>query len=191
MRMAALRAATASQHACLERDLNLLRDDLSPGHYCTLLERFYGYYDPWERNAAALLGSPEPPFFASRRKTPLLREDLRFWGRSDRVLADLPRCTDLPVLHTLPGLLGSMYVLEGATLGGQLLARQFERTLGLRDGHGYAFFRSYGSEVGRRWREFGAVVEDFASPGAEPEMTRAAQQTFATLHRWLCAREGV
>jgi heme oxygenase len=99
--------------------------------------------------------------------------------------AELPTCLDLPRLETAAEVLGSMYVLEGATLGGRFVARHLECILGLSDGLGYSFFRPYGEELGRMWQAFGEVISAHSSPEADPAIIASAVETFESLGRWL------
>ena len=46
------------------------------------------------------------------------------------------------------------YVLEGSTLGSQLLAAHFERLLAVRPHEGGTFFSGYGAATGSMWRAF-------------------------------------
>ena len=178
-----LREETRSAHEAIERDLDDLRAHSSMDRYRVLLARFFGFYADWEPNVAASLADEN--FFAPRRKTALLQRDLVSLGYSVEAISALPRCPDLPTLTGLSEALGSVYVLEGATLGGQIISRRLERDLGLSEGRGYGFFRSYGREVGTMWRAFGERV--LALPAdAGDACVRSAQLTFARLHGWLC-----
>ena len=84
-----------------------------------------------------------------------------------------------------------MYVFEGATLGGVMVARHVEDTFGFRDGVGYSFHRSYGPRVGEMWRAFGKVLLDVAAGTGErdphaaaDEIVAGASDTFDALCRW-------
>jgi len=180
--MARLKAATAAHHRDLERRLPLAREDLTLGGYRGVLARFLGFYEPWEDRASAVLAGPLPGFFGPRRKVPRLRDDLRWLG----VDPGRPRrCPGLPPLDDPARVLGSMYVLEGATLGGGFVARHLERTLGLSGGLGTSFFRPYGADVGRMWADFGRTLEGHAPPGADGTIIASAVATFEALGRWL------
>jgi heme oxygenase len=77
-------------------------------------------------------------------------------------------------------------VLEGATLGGQLIARHVIPLLGLAPDAGAAFFTSYGAEVGARWRSLGEFLR--RQLGREADVQRAAGaacDTFGKLDCWL------
>jgi heme oxygenase len=92
----------------------------------------------------------------------------------------------MPDLSGVSRILGSMYVLEGSTLGGQIIARHFRRHVaGLEDGRGCSFFECYGPDVGTRWREFQGVLRAHSSPSADDTMVAAAGETFVLLQSWL------
>jgi heme oxygenase len=81
-----------------------------------------------------------------------------------------------------------MYVLEGATLGGQLMARAAQQHLGISVASGGAFFFSYGPDLGHMWKSFGTLVQDYAtSDPIANTIVAAACDTFETLDRWLNA----
>ena len=82
--------------------------------------------------------------------------------------------------------LGSMYVIEGSTLGGAVIAQAVERNLGLSAGTGCAYFRSYGRETARMWKSFGAVLLAASSPETDDLIVGAAKTTFAVMQDWLC-----
>jgi heme oxygenase len=82
--------------------------------------------------------------------------------------------------------MGTLYVLEGATLGGQIIQRQLHCSLGLDAGSGAAFFVGYGARTRQMWMQFSAHLE--RAPGLDIDAaTHAAVQTFETMERWLRA----
>src|SRR3954447_20368980 len=137
-----LRTETREVHQALERDLDLTQTASTIANYRRLLERFYGFYQPFEPAAIDALPSKLHSFFEPRRKVPKLVKDLQFLGSRPE---DVEICSRVPALNGVE-VLGGFYVMEGATLGGQLISRHLEQALGLKDGKGYAFFSSYGSE---------------------------------------------
>ncbi len=180
-----LRSETRTEHERLEADLNLIRDDLSRLQYRRLLARFYGFFQPWESKIAGQIERGLPEFGAVRLKTPLLEADLRFL---DVETQRVELCTDLPSCRALPELLGSLYVTEGSTLGGQLIARHVEKQLGFSDGQGYAFFGSYKSDVGRMWQAFQGILIAHLPEATEDAAVASARATFRLMHAWLCSR---
>jgi heme oxygenase (biliverdin-IX-beta and delta-forming) len=184
-----LKAATRPHHEAMERDplsRSLLAPAISRADYLQVLQVYLGFYAPLE---AVLFSRPEWAqlgFATERRhKTPLLLRDLRALGASTTSATDVPHCTDLPPITSLGAALGCMYVLEGATLGGQLIARHLGATLGLTPERGSAFFNSYGAELGPRWKEFRALLEaQAATPAAREQSIATASATFSAMQRW-------
>jgi len=77
---------------------------------------------------------------------------------------------------------GTLYVLEGATLGGALVVRELERTFGSPPPH--RFFASYGAARGAMWHAFRRHVEAIERRGVDrAAVVRAATDTFATVER--------
>ena len=177
-----LKQETASAHAQLEEKLQLLRPEMALPDYRLLLESFFGFYVPWEQRAATTLTRALPEFLLQRSKVPLLERDLRFLG-SD--LLSIPAMRALPATDSLPAILGSLYVLEGATLGGQILARHFSAKFGLSRDRGCSFFFSYGPDVGRRWQSFCQLLTAHSSPTSDPAIVQSALRTFSCLDGWL------
>jgi heme oxygenase len=190
-----LKLATGASHVALEKQLPLMNADLSRDEYRRCLARFYGFYAPLEDQ---LLTSPHwsglALDYASRLKTPRLVRDLVALGSSAAALAELPRCMDLPNTYTPEHLLGSLYVIEGATLGGRIITRHLQVQLGLTPESGGAFFDGYGAQTGDQWKAFCALLSHHATPTVEPSavtesrheaIAAGANQTFDTLTRWL------
>ena len=76
--------------------------------------------------------------------------------------------------------IGTMYVLEGGTLGLQVVRRRLHDAHPALQGAG-RFLLGYGSDTGRRWREFVAWLD--ALPPAEwPAALAAAEATFLLFH---------
>jgi len=185
MLLTELRAATQPMHDALERRLNIADPNLSRERYFQILRRFYGFYAPMESAIAAYGTHTVDWLDADRRKIPLLSSDLEFSGMSNRDIARLPCCKDLPGLSNPAGHLGCMYVLEGATLGGQVVSRHVKNHLGLTDAV-TRFFNSYGSRVGEMWKSFcGHLGRVENSPAAHGPVIASACATFGALDRWL------
>ncbi|MBI1180092.1 MAG: biliverdin-producing heme oxygenase [Alphaproteobacteria bacterium] len=171
-----LRRATASSHAGLERALEssgLLSGP--PGG--ALLERFYGFHAAWEPAMAAGLG--DDALFEPRRRLALLEADLHDLGRTPAELARLPRCIAAAGLAAAPH--GSLYVLEGATLGGQVIRRR----LHARGTPCPRYFNPYGAATGAMWSALKARLRGATTMEGRAAMTAAAVATFELLHDWL------
>jgi heme oxygenase (biliverdin-IX-beta and delta-forming) len=180
-----LRAATGPLHERVERTLDLASRLRTVESYAKYLERSYGFYKPMEERLAAWSGALglDP---GTRWKTPWLHSDLAWLGRSADDIARLPVCTPLSAPAGADEAFGCLYVLEGATLGGQVIRRQIERDLGLAAGRGGSFFTGYGDAVGPMWKEFCASLEAWgeAHPGCGPRIVQAAVETFTGFETW-------
>ena len=182
-----LKARTRSHHERAEAALPLMDDGLTLDRYRDTLGAFLGVYWPLEERLGALHAWDALGFdFERRRKAGLIDRDLLALGLSAADVALVPLCPDLPPVDTLPRALGALYVMEGATLGGQVIRRRLERTLGLDATGGVAFFSSYGDGVGPMWKEFqGLVRRSIATHDELDAMVDSAAATFDTLTSWI------
>ena len=185
--MALLRQHTRIEHARLEDRLDIFTRLQGRDEYRALLIRLYGLYEPLE---ARLLEASHrhaiPLDVVARRKAPLLERDLAVLGLDPIARAAIPRCTALPAIDSAATALGCLYVLEGATLGGQLIARHLDRHLGIGPDTGGAFFTAYGERVGAMWRALGAALAAYpCSPHDQEAMVGAARATFEAFEGWL------
>jgi len=180
-----IKSRTSRLHEQVEATLDIMNDSFTLDAYRKLLGKFFGYIRPWEERVLAGLGA-ERAIFRGREKTFRLRSDLRFLGLGDEEIANLPVCEELPELDSVPRALGSMYVFEGATLGGQFISSHLEKRFGEMATCG--FFNSYGADVGRKWKEFREILLEHSSPHADPLIIGAAVETFERFHGWLEGR---
>ncbi|MEQ1620282.1 MAG: biliverdin-producing heme oxygenase [Methylococcales bacterium] len=182
-----LRHATTENHAALECQLPLLDPNLSREDYHEFVSRFYGYYAPLETQLLALPWWDEMGFdYNERYKTPKLERDLLALGDTPDMLARMPRCHNLPEIFTLSQLLGCLYVIEGSTLGGQIITRHLRSSLGITLETGCSFFNGYGDITMMQWQAFGSTLTSLAERTcSDEEIIATANQTFKTLESWL------
>ncbi len=182
--LARLKTETRVAHDRIEAAMDLDRRIASRDGYRDLLIRFHGFHKAWEEEAASR--APDRSFFERRRKTQLLVRDLKALGLEPEDITRLPQCRPLMPLSGPEAVLGSMYVVEGSTLGGAVIAREVERRHGLTAETGCAYFRSYGRAISAMWKSFGAVLLEASSPEADDLIVESAQKTFDVMHDWLC-----
>jgi len=182
-----LRSETQAQHSALESRIPLMDPALSLLEYRLLLTRFYGYYVPLEARLVAWSEAEARGInYVERMKVPELERDLIALGETAETIARLPRCAALPALATEAEALGCLYVVEGATLGGQLITKQLQKNFAMTRETGGAFFAGYGAETGLRWQEFGAMITAQALRLERDDVIVAsANRTFETLGHWL------
>ena len=182
-----LRTRTSDAHRRLEERVDIESRIRDRALYQRLMERFWGFYRPLEAALAEISwpdGGARPDCTA---KSPLIARDLDVLGTENP--EKLPVCRDLPTVQNWREALGCHYVIEGATLGGSVIAKMIRRTPEARAAAlPTAFFSPYGDDTGNRWRRFCSVLRSHSGDGdvlvsAPP----AAEATFACLERWLRA----
>jgi heme oxygenase len=175
-----LREATRELHMGLEEAAAEQGFFASLPGYRRFLQRSVSFHAALEAEADAAGAAALLPDWPERRKVPLLLADCAALGMAPAAPA---RGWFQPGPSSPAQLLGSLYVSEGATLGGAMLARTVAR-FGIGPAGGAAFLDAYGPHRGRRWRAFLAVLE--AAPlGAEGEagLVRAARAAFEAYRR--------
>ncbi len=156
---ARLRAATQAAHQRLDHHpalAPLIRPDLRRDHYGRVLGAFAWVYrtlDPAFEDALRRL-CPDTTYRSSDRSRWLV-EDLSHFEHGDRALPPWPA----PKIDTVAALVGRLYAIEGSTLGGQVIARQLQASLGVGPSSGARIFHGHGEATAARWQEF----QDFAA----------------------------
>ena len=176
-----LRAETRPYHDAVEANpfnQALAAGTVTAAETARFLARMYGVVQPYEqqlRAHAALFG---PAWELDRRyRAPLILEDLPRLGYDGTP----PLCPNMPPLATWPQLLGAMYVLEGSTLGGQVIARQLIKS----DISANKYFTGRADQTGRLWKVFCAQLTEAAPASDHAAIISSAAQTFQTLATWL------
>jgi heme oxygenase (biliverdin-IX-beta and delta-forming) len=173
-----LRQETRPYHDALEANAfnrALQAGTITEEQTARFLAKLYGFVVPFEAQLRARQGWFGPEWALERRfRSPLLRQDLP--------AADaLPLAPNLPPLHTRAQLLGALYVLEGSTLGGQIIARQLAKNgVSIR-----AYFSGHAEQTGPLWKAFVQLLAAAATPETADEIVQSASLTFQRLHQWI------
>ena len=166
-----LRHDTADAHAALESELDLLHDLARP-RLVRVLQRFAGFHAGWEPAVARLLD--EPDLWEPRRRLPALEADLARLGVAPEAeVWPAPAWLDGPAAAW-----GSLYVMEGSTLGGQVIGRAL-RKAGV---EGLLYFDGRGREAGPLWRELRRRLDLQPDPDG---VSAAAVAAFDALRLWM------
>ena len=180
-----LKEATRTRHEDVENAVDLTTGTRSIADYRRLLQRFLGFYRACEGKLGEFVGVIPGLDFDSRRKSPMIESDLTATGLPASEVSETPVCAEVPRPESVAQALGMMYVLEGATLGGQYVARHVKTSLTLDADNGCRFFSSYGAEVGPMWKRFGQVlIEQAKTQDDRDEMIRFAMSTFDDFGDW-------
>lgn len=179
----ALRTATRESHRQLEDGLRIETRLADPGRYRVLLAGFFGMHEPLEARLAQCRDLGRLGYhMAERTKIPALRRDLAALGLSDADINALPRF-QAPEFASVGAALGTAYVLEGSTLGGQSITRLIAQ-----GGHDVPaeFFNVYGARTREQWLDFLDCLGSYEKTGGKPDpVTTAACDTFQAFAQWL------
>jgi heme oxygenase len=159
-----LKSDLAVIHAELEQIIQIPERIKTAWDYVACLKMYFGIFQPLEellaaRTEWAFLGID----FDERRRTPALIADIVALG-GVAVPTAMPEPRKLlPFAEAL----GAFYVLEGSTLGGRIILRALERTIG--DGMSGAtrFFEGHGARTGSQWVAFKQVLDSYGEDHKE------------------------
>jgi heme oxygenase len=182
-----LRESTRADHLRLERLLNLQDPELTRGGYGRVLAAFHAFYAPLEAQFRRHQRAMSLPLdFELPCRTPLLVADLAVLGLPPHEQDEVP----MSEIRTPSEFAGRLYVVEGAALGGQMLARHLADTWGMSRDSGAAFFSGSGPiETGRRWALVLTWLERVPkSAGDARDMIATASATFRALEYCVTAQ---
>ncbi len=184
-----LRRDTHASHTALESRIDLMNRVETAADYKKVLEAFYGLFSPFEnrisRHSSEL--AAWIPDIEARRRSDALRRDLYVLGNASP--EDLPTAA-VPEYASLAEQMGCLYVLEGSTLGGQVISRQIQQTLGFGPERGCEFFNSHGAATGEMWQRFRTGIESYAAavPSEQAAVIQSAIRTFQVFDAWINLR---
>ena len=177
-----LKDATAPAHDRLEQTLALLREPFSKRRLVAVLRGFAAFHAGWEPALAASM--EDEAFTAPRRRAAWAADDLRVLG-AEADAASVDAWPEAPALcRTRDAALGSLYVMEGSTLGGKVIAARLARASWW-PAAGLRYFSPHGGSAAAMWRQTLARIErDAVTPEA---VVQGALATFELLQQRLGA----
>jgi heme oxygenase len=181
-----LRLATRDAHLRLEDEVDFEGRLVSLSAYRSFLEDFFRFVGPVEAAMSRLdlekLGIDYP----ARSKLAWITADLEDLGHTGATLEALPKFQGAPALADPLDALGAMYVLEGSSLGRQVMFGKLTPRLNIRPDWAGRFFNGYGKNTGRMWQSFVAILNDAGSePEAAGRIEGAALAAFAAFEQCL------
>ena len=199
-----LKESTQPSHQALEKKMvSMIRKIHTRQDYVKFLKLMYGYYSALEKRVQEYVSELE---IGKRRKAERLLEDISYFesmttsgessSRDSRTTASfeesLPQGTlpdaswnELPAIRSHAEALGAMYVMEGSTMGGKIIARMIEGQAGISGPSGFSFFNGYGEETGRMWEEFKVFLNRPLDEMEKLNMILTANRTFITFYNWI------
>ena len=181
-----LKIETKVNHQQLEKSLiKQMRLITTPEHYVKLLQLFYGYFGALEEkiNEFILPHHLEEEHQFQRRKTKNIEDDIHSYGGT---IPEKATDEDLPEITNHLQAFGALYVIEGSTLGGKVIAKMMQRQMETDAIEGFTFFHGYGDETESRWAAFKKLLNKQSSDIVEKDkVVGAADETFAKFHSWI------
>ena len=184
---AQLRAETVDEHRKVEQKSGLPGVITSLAAYRACLQGFYRLYLPLE---AMLMTFPgwndlgiELPKLAH---SPRLARDLQALGMMPLHLLSAPPVS-LPILLNFSNALGALYVLEGSTLGSQIILRHLQQVLGPQIAGADSFFSGHGDQTSAMWHGFRTSLDRYGEqhPAHSPDVIQGAKATFLSIAGWM------
>jgi heme oxygenase len=157
----------------------LVRADLTEAQYGNALAALHGVHASTEPGILGLLATMPGVFdYLARRKLAAISADLQALHR-----LPLAPATAMPALRSVAELVGVLYTIEGATQGGQFIARNL---------HGLppprlpsAFFDGYGEQTAALWQTFWEFAESRCPAQDHSQAISTAVATFEAIRQHL------
>jgi len=180
-----LQEETKSLHDKIEQTFllkKILLQEITLSNYQLLIQKFYGFITPCE----ALIDSlPCNLVIQNRKKNPWLEQDLHALQIPNNNETKVPICRDLPELSDDEQVLGYLYVMEGATLGGQVIAKILQTQLQITAENGGRFFHAYGEKTKIMWNDFCLDLGTVDCIEQQNKIIYSAIDTFKRFHEWM------
>ena len=181
-----LRAETAEKHKELESLMfvnEIMNNSLSISDYKILLTINYIIHQKLEIKLANMLDADiaERLEMSSRLKLSSLESDLNYWSIDILTLPGLNFELFVPEKNTAE-VLGALYVLEGATLGGNVIKKHIlanPQFFNQEDGLNY--YGVYGEELSAKWKNFVSVLNESVKETEYERCVNGANKMFDNL----------
>jgi len=181
-----LRTETAENHKALESLMfvnEIMNNSLSIDQYKKLLTINYIIHHKLENTLANMLDADIAAELEmnSRLKLSALEQDLNYWHIDSLTLPGLNFELFVPQKNT-GEVLGALYVLEGATLGGNVIKRHILANKNFKDHEaGLNYYGVYGEELSTKWKKFVSVLNERVVEADYERCVNSANLTFSNL----------
>jgi heme oxygenase len=189
-----LRRSTGPLHDDIEALLRL-EAPMPLVRYGQILRGFHEFLQLWEPRVRQALPERLRPWFDARVRSPFAARDLAALELPQDDTDTAIRASALAAQHGLrlgspAAAIGSLYVIEGSALGGQVLTPKLLATQGLTPEHGAAYFHGFGARTGAMWREFRQLAQVEAG-NDDDDRAAACEAAVATFRALIATFEPV
>lgn len=178
-----LKTSTSQYHEQIEQvDLfkKIITKEITLLEYKKLLCQLYGFISPCE----TVIQQRFHYAIEGREKASLLNSDLSELNCDTS--RDFLFCKNTPNFNTLPEVFGYLYVLEGSTLGGQIISKSLKNNLQLLPLIPARYFNAYGKQTRKYWDAFlKSLREHDLNDNQKENLITSAINTFSSLLNWL------
>lgn len=180
-----LRQATKVDHHQLDHHpflAKLLQDSLSLAHYIQVLRTFRRIHRPLSMKIRTALDRyPEMHAFSPSHFSDWIETDLQYLGIAEN---EMPSWS-IPTVTDLPHLLGFLYVVEGSTQGGRVIAKHLAVNLGMTEATGARMFNGHGINSRQHWQAFLDLADSICPPDQLDLASQSANELFGQFKRIL------
>jgi heme oxygenase (biliverdin-IX-beta and delta-forming) len=174
-----LKHGTATAHLELEKKMiPHLKKITSTTHYIRLLDYLHSYYDLLEQQL-------QPWMLHDQRKPDAERIRFDLNQLQPGYVIKSRENVIVPRVDSYERALGVLYVLEGSTLGGQIITGMLTKQLGTSDAAIFTYYNPYGDGTSNHWQAFKDRLNQPLTDTQRQQVTAAANETFETLKRWI------
>ena len=154
-----LRDATHTFHESINQHpllVGLSGQDCQLHTYQTVLTAYFHLYEKLESVICEFTSFHSVQFdYLSRTKLSWINDDLRYFQIDPQIEMNRPGFPiTIPRIESVGQLIGMLYPVEGATLGGQYVFKTLKEKLNLTTRKGAKFFNGYAENTSGRWNEF-------------------------------------
>lgn len=171
-----LKENTKVAHIELEKVLvQKIKSIRTTDDYLEILVDFYRFFAPLEEAIFSQLDKALPDAI-SRRKSEWIVEDIHYLEPSYSSVAPY---VPIPEIQKHSHAVGALYVMEGSTLGGQLICKMISERLGFLATKGLRFFSGYGESTHAMWASLKKFMDsENWNQEEEMEAVHTANRTF-------------
>lgn len=176
----ALKEKTKQAHLSLERKtIGHIKKVKTLKDYEGLLRIFYGYFSPLEALINKYITDDIVPSYSERRKSASILRDIETVSPG-AVNFDISK--NLPQINDITQALGALYVMEGSTMGGTIIAQMLNKQANIQP-QMLTFFNGYGEQNLSMWQSFIKALNEHAA-NDEAKIVNAANETFSKMEEW-------
>lgn len=177
-----LKTQTLQHHQQLEKVIiGKIKGMQSVSQYLELLYHFYAFFGGLEDILSIDMITPYLSDYSERRKTASLENDIL---KCNGALPAKAKSNDLPKLPGVLEAMGAIYVIEGSSLGGQIISQMICKQINLTYDSSLTYFTGYGAATMDKWLQFKLAI-DTLSETSSTELVQSANETFRLFEHWI------